>query len=123
MPIYLHSSLVILLGLFIGTISGSLGVGSAIILIPALTVFMHFPQKTAQGISLLVMVPMTLTAAIRYYQSTGTSHTWPVIILLMIGAVAGALIGSSIAFAISADILRKFFAVFIVIVGIYMFFK
>ncbi len=112
-----------IIGLVMGTLSGALGVGSAIVLIPILTLILGFAQKTAQGISLFVMVPMTLMAAIRYYGNPQISINLWVVLLLAIAAVAGANIGSSIAFYLPADILKKVFAVFIILVGILMLIK
>ena len=46
-----------ILGLAAGTISGLLGIGGAIIIIPALVFIFGFSQKMAQGTTLLLMVP------------------------------------------------------------------
>ncbi len=114
---------VVLIGLVAGTISGSLGVGSAIIMIPALVYFLVFSQKTAQAMSLLVMAPMVLMAATRYcLNPTIKINPW-IVAVLAAAAVVGANIGSSIAFELSAEILRKVFAVFIVGAGLLILWK
>jgi len=57
----------LLIGLLGGTLSGALGVGSGILIIPALVLGLGIEQKVAQGICLAVMVPMALMGAYRYY--------------------------------------------------------
>jgi uncharacterized membrane protein YfcA len=54
----------ILLGICAGTLSGLLGLGSGIILIPTLVLLCGFAQKSAQGTTLAVMVPMILVGAL-----------------------------------------------------------
>jgi len=53
----------VVLGVFAGVVSGSLGLGSGTILIPSLVLLCGFGQKSAQGMALAVMVPMTLLGA------------------------------------------------------------
>ncbi len=59
----------VLLGICAGVLSGALGVGSGILLIPTLVLFCSFEQKSAQGMSLAVMVPMALVGALRYWKN------------------------------------------------------
>ena len=59
-------------------------------LIPALVFFLDIPQKNAQGMSLLVMAPMVLMAAIRYCNNPVVHiNPWTVAILA-VAAVIGA---------------------------------
>ena len=115
--------MLLILGIITGIISGALGVGSGILLIPALVLIMEMSQKVAQGTSLAVMVAMALMGAFRYYWNPDIKLQFSVILILAISAVVGANIGSSIAFIIPGAVLRKCFAVFVIIVGIRMFFK
>jgi uncharacterized membrane protein YfcA len=109
---------VALIGLAAGTLSGSLGVGSAIVLIPALVAILAIPQKTAQAMSLIVMTPMVLMAAIRYCLHPGIQIDRWTAAVLAVAAVAGANIGSSLAFALPADALRRAFAIFMIGAGL-----
>lgn len=113
----------IILGLLSGILSGALGVGSGILLIPALVIIMEMTQKVAQGTSLAVMILMALMGTLRYYWNPDIKLEFSVILVLAVSAVIGSNIGSSIAFMIPGDILRKCFAVFIIIVGIRMLIK
>ena len=111
----------VLLGIVAGIISGTLGLGSGIILIPALVLFYAFEQKCAQGMALAIMVPMALVGAFRYWKNPQIEMNMVVIGLIIAGAVAGALIGAELAIRLPSHILRKVFAIFLVIVAIRMF--
>lgn len=54
----------VLLGICAGTLSGLLGLGSGIILIPTLVLLCGFAQKSAQGTALAVMVHMVLVGTL-----------------------------------------------------------
>ena len=111
------------LGLLAGTMSGALGVGSGIVVIPALVLFAGAAQKEAQGTALAVMIAMAIMGTIRYHLNQEIALSWWAIIVLSIFAIIGSNIGSSIAFAIPADMLKKLFAVFIILVGVRMLFS
>ena len=53
----------IVLGVCAGIISGGLGLGAGVVLVPALVLFFSFGQKNAQGMALAVMIPMALLGA------------------------------------------------------------
>ena len=110
----------ILLGGAAGVISGALGVGSGILLVPALVFLYCFPQKSAQGISLAVMVPMALVGAIRYKLNPEITVATSAVALLAIGAVAGAFAGTEVARHLPGNVLRKCLAIFIIVVGVKM---
>lgn len=107
--------LVIIIGLFAGILSGLVGVGGGIILVPALVYFLSYSQHQAQGTSLgVLMFPVVLVAFLKYYYDTkkmGEPIDFKVIGLLAIGFVVGAFLGSSLALRIDKETLRKIFAV------------
>jgi uncharacterized membrane protein YfcA len=118
-----HVVMLVILGIVTGVISGALGVGSGIIFIPALVLILGASQKVAQGTSLAVMVAMALMGAIRYHLNPEIKLQMPVILILAVTAVIGANIGSSLAFVLPGAVLRKCFAVFVILVGVRMLFK
>ena len=111
----------ILLGICAGTVSGTLGIGSGIIMVPSLVLFFAINQKSAQGMSLAIMIPMAITGAIRYKLNPDIDVHMGTVILVAVGAIVGALIGSEIVRHVPCHILRKVFSVFLVIVAIRMF--
>lgn len=114
--------LYILIGLCCGVFGASFGVGGGIILVPVLAILFSFGQKSAQGMSLAVIVPMALMGAWRYYQNPDIDIHLGVVLFLSIGAVAGAFIGVRIASLLPADILRKLFACVLIIAAVKMLF-
>ena len=111
----------ILLGIVAGIVSGTLGLGSGLLLIPALVLFYGFEQKCAQGMALAIMVPMALVGAFRYWKNPLIEMNMPVIGFVIAGAVVGALIGAELAIRLPSHILRKFFAAFLILVAVRMF--
>jgi hypothetical protein len=111
----------ILLGIFAGVASGTLGLGSGIIVIPALVLLYNVEQKAAQGTALAVMVPMAMLGAVRYWRNPQIEMNTAVILLIVLGAMGGVLAGTELAGRLSGPILRKVFAVFLAIVAVKMF--
>jgi len=110
----------LLIGLLGGTLSGALGVGSGILIIPALVLGLGIQQKVAQGICLAVMVPMALMGAYRYYINPDIKISLSVILVLTPLAVVGAYLGAQIAAWLPAAILKRSFGVLIIIIGMKM---
>lgn len=110
-------------GLTAGIISAMFGVGGGILMVPILVLGFGFGQKSAQGMSLFIMLPMALAGAIRYKLNPDIPVNLPVCFLIALGGVAGAMIGSHIVFNMPEALLKRIFAVFIIIVGIHMIIK
>jgi uncharacterized membrane protein YfcA len=111
----------ILLGIGAGIVSGTLGLGSGTVIIPALVLLFSFEQKSAQGTALAVMVPMALVGALLYWKNPNIEMNKIVIGLIIFGALAGTLAGAELASRLPSHILRKVFAIFLVIVAVKMF--
>ncbi len=115
------STLIILLGIGIitGAMAGMLGIGGAIIMIPALVYIMGFSQQTAQGTSLAVMLPpVGIIAAYNYYKAGQVNIKFA---LILAGAfLIGSYFGSKLALNISQETLKKIFAVLLIIVAVKM---
>ena len=107
--------IIIAIGLFAGMLSGLIGIGGGIILVPALVYILHYNQLQAQGTSLGVLsFPVVIVAFFNYYhqcKKIGEPIDWKVIGLLAIGFVVGGYFGSFMAIRIDKDLLKKIFAV------------
>ena len=105
----------LLIGLSAGVLSGLVGVGGGIIMVPALVFFMQYTQHQAQGTSLAVLtLPVVILASIYYYhqcQKLGTPIDLKVVGLLAAGFVIGGFFGGKIALSINQDVLKKIFAI------------
>ncbi len=71
--------------------------------------------------ALAVMVPMALVGALRYWKNPAIEMNAAVIGLIILGALAGALLGTELAARLPGHILRKIFAVVLIIVAVKMF--
>ncbi|MBW8042478.1 MAG: sulfite exporter TauE/SafE family protein [Planctomycetes bacterium] len=111
----------VFLGICAGILSGLLGLGSGIILIPTLVLLCRCEQKSAQGMALAVMVPMALVGALRYWKNPQIEMDWAIIGLIILGALAGVLAGTELASRLPGHILRKVFAAVLLIVAVKMF--
>jgi uncharacterized membrane protein YfcA len=115
-----YTVFLVVLGVAAGILSAMLGVGSGILLVPALVLLMGLPQKTAQGTALAVMVPMALVGASRYMANPQIDISIARVALLSAGAVVGALIGAFIATRVPGIVLRRIFATFLLVVAVRM---
>lgn len=116
-----HLIIVALIGIAAGILSGLLGLGGAIIIIPALVFFMGFSQQTAQGTALLMMVlPVGALAAYEYYKE-GYVEIKPALLMAIFFFIGGYL-GAKFATQIPQDTLKKLFAVMLIILAIKMLF-
>ena len=111
----------VLLGLAMGALSGLFGVGAGIVMVPALALLVGLTQQSAQGMSLMIMVPMALAGAIRYKLSAEVQADLGIATMMAIGGVVGALAGATLAVHLPGPVLRRLFATFLIIVAAYMF--
>jgi len=116
--------LLILLGIGIltGVSAGMLGIGGAIIMIPALVFFMGFSQQTAQGTSLAVMLPpIGILAAYNYYKAGHVNIKFALI--LACAFLIGSYFGSKYALTLPQATLKKVFGVLLLLVAFKMLFS
>jgi uncharacterized membrane protein YfcA len=112
----------LLIGVFAGIVGGFFGIGGGVVILPALIYFKGFSQKMAQGTSLVALIaPVGILGLINYYKENQVSLVaggW-----IAFGFLGGAFLGSKIALNLDETMLRKGFAIFLVLVGVQMFFK
>ncbi|TAJ14146.1 sulfite exporter TauE/SafE family protein [Marinilabiliaceae bacterium JC017] len=114
--------ILLVIGLLGGIVSGALGVGGGIIIVPALVFFMGYSQHLAQGTSLAILLPPTgILAAMQYYKNGFVDIK--VAIILMLIFVLGAYLGSMISLNIPAKTLKKVFGIFMLLVSIKIIFS
>jgi uncharacterized membrane protein YfcA len=102
--------ILILIGLFAGMLSGLIGVGGGIIIVPCLIYFLGFNQYEAQGTSLgLLLLPIGILAVINYYHKGYIDVKY--VAIMAVSFVLGGWLGSKISLVLSEDALRKIFAV------------
>jgi len=102
--------LISLIGLIAGILSGLVGVGGGIIIVPALVFFLGFSQYQAQGTSLgLLLLPVGIFCVINYYNKGYIDVK--VVAIMSIAFIIGGYFGSKLSLVLSQDVLRKIFAI------------
>jgi uncharacterized membrane protein YfcA len=114
--IWVKVVVLMLTGVVTGFLSGMMGVGGGTIMVPAMVLLAGFTQHTAQGSSLLAMVPSGGVGAHTHWR-LGNVDT-RVLVGLIPGILIGTFLGGSLAHFISEDILRIIFAAVLVWTGI-----
>ena len=111
------------LGVVVGIMSGLLGIGGGILMVPVLLYVWKdsIPNmQTAVATSLAVMIPSTIAGTLRNHFSFGRVE-WSLAVLLGVGAVVGTyVIGVPLAQHIPSETLKKVFGVVLVIFGLQM---
>lgn len=106
----------VVIGAVSGFVSGLLGVGGGVILVPVLAGLLRFPIKTAIGTSLAVVAAQAIPGTLAHAQ---LGHIdWAIAGGLVIGVVPGARIGSRLAIASEDRALRTFVAVALAVLAL-----
>lgn len=113
--------IVLLIGLAAGMLSGMVGIGGGLIIVPALVYFLGFSQHTAQGTSLaLILLPVGILAVMQYYKQGHVDIK--VVGILAIGFVIGSLFGSRFALSVPQATVKKIFASVMILIAFKMLF-
>lgn len=113
--------ILIIVGICAGMLSGLVGVGGGIIIVPALVFFLAFSQKMAQGTSLgILLLPVGILGVMQYYKQGYIDMR--VVVIISIAFFFGSYFGSKIALNLPQETVKKVFAVFMLIIAIKMLF-
>jgi uncharacterized membrane protein YfcA len=108
--------ILIVVGIITGVMAGMLGIGGAIIMIPALVYLLGISQQSAQGTSIAVMLPpVGILAAFNYYKAGHVNIKWALI--LAICFLIGSYFGSKMALNIPQAMLKKIFGILLLLVA------
>ena len=108
--------ILIAIGIITGVMAGMLGIGGAIIMIPALVYLIGISQITAQGTSLAVMLPpIGIIAAYNYYKAGQVNIKFAIILAIFF--LVGSYFGSKLALNIPQSVLKKIFGVLLLLVA------
>ncbi|NLO74849.1 MAG: sulfite exporter TauE/SafE family protein [candidate division WS1 bacterium] len=106
-------------GVLVGFLSGLLGIGGGVLMVPALLYLWKHDMQTAVGTSLAAMIPTALAGSVRH--SAYGNVDWQAAVVLAAGAVGGAyLLGAPLAEHVPSELLKRIFGVVIVIFGLHM---
>jgi len=109
----------IILGVFAGWLSGLVGIGGGVVIVPALVFLFNFSQQQAQGTTLALLVPpIGILAAWSYYKQGFVDLK--IAVLVCLGFVIGSLLGAKLALQLSTHVLSKTFGVFLLAIAMKM---
>lgn len=106
----------LLIGLAGGIAGGLLGIGGGTLYVPALVLLLGTPQHTAQGVSLVVIIPTAISASLAnrgtgYIDAEGVRWVTPF-------ALALAVVGAIVAGALEESLLSRVFGVMVLFVSL-----
>jgi len=108
--------ILVVIGIITGVMAGMLGIGGAIIMIPALVFLLGISQQSAQGTSLAVMLPpVGIIAAYNYYKAGHVNIKFAII--LAVCFLVGSYFGSKLALDLPQAVLKKIFGVLLLLVA------
>lgn len=110
--------MILAMGLSTGILSGLLGVGGGVVLVPMMIFILGTEQHVAQGVSMLFIIPTALSGL--YHLVRCKLVDMKVAMLVASGAVTGALISANFVQYIPAADLKKLFGAFVIFSGIRM---
>ena len=108
-------------GAIVGILTGLVGVGGGFLIVPALVMYSKLTMKMAVGTSLLIISVNSLIGFTGDVWTQGSLMDWRFLGLLTLLAVIGILIGGQFAKKLETKILRKAFAWFVLVMGIFVF--
>jgi hypothetical protein len=114
-------ALLVVLGFAVGTLSGLLGIGGGVFLVPALVFFLGLSQHKAQGTTLALMVPpIGILASWQYFQQGDVNVA--AALWICVGFSVGALLGANLASKMPQKVLTTVFGVSMLIIALKMLF-
>jgi uncharacterized membrane protein YfcA len=112
----------IVLGIIAGVLSGLVGIGGGIIVVPALVILFGFSQHAAQGTTVALMVPPIGILAAWAYHSHGYVDLKAAAIIC-IGFVLGSYFGAKLAITLPRFYLEKMFGLALLLISLKMLFS
>jgi uncharacterized protein len=111
--------ILLLIGLAAGFLSGLIGIGGGIVIVPVLVYLLAMNQKTAQGTTLFMfLMPIGILGVYNYHKAGHVDFRTAII--MAITFVIGSYFGSKTAISIDTKLVRQIFALAMILIGIKM---
>ena len=109
---------IVVLGFGAGILTGIMGVGGGVVMVPMMVLLLGVSQHLAQGISMLVIIPTVMVAILKLRNSN--LFEYRTALLLAAGSIAGSLLSSNFVQLIDGMVLKRIFGVLVVYSSIRM---
>jgi uncharacterized protein len=117
----------IFLGAFAGIMSGLLGIGGGLVVVPGLAYLYYFTpvphshlMQMAEGTSLAIMIPTTIRSLFAHLQRK--TVVWPVFSKLLASVIFGAIVGAVLAHVVNSKVLQVLFGFFVLYMAVRLWF-
>jgi uncharacterized membrane protein YfcA len=108
-----------LIGIVAGVLSGFIGIGGGVIIVPSLIYFLSLSQHEAQGTSIALMLPpIGILAAMNYYKAGELNVKYALIVASTF--IIGGFIGSKISLQLPPEIVKRVFGIIMLFVALKM---
>jgi uncharacterized protein len=117
----MYTSLLFLLGIIAGSLSGLIGIGGGVIIVPALIFLFGLSQHQAQGTTLALLVPpIGILGAWVYYKQGYVDLK--IAAVICIGFFLGSMFGAKLATSLSNILLQRIFGIALLLISLKMIF-
>jgi uncharacterized membrane protein YfcA len=116
-----RTSLLLLVGVAAGFLSGLFGVGGGILVVPGLIVATKMDQRLAHGTSLAAVLPISFASLLTYWANDHVD--WSVGAFLALGSIFGAIIGAKLLAIASKQVLSTVFIFVLIVSGVKLLFS
>lgn len=114
---------IILEGLVVGVLTGLVGVGGGFLIVPALVLLGGLPMHLAVGTSLAIIALKSISGFYKYIdvlREAGLEMNWTLILIFGSIGIVGSFAGKKVGEYISQERLKKGFAVFLLVMGVFI---
>ena len=115
---FVHWLKIIITGMVTGVVNGLFGSGGGTIVVPAMVLLLGTDEHKAHATAISIILPLTLVSAFFYISNKFVD--WEITIKVVLGGTVGGFAGAKLLNICPPNLLRKIFAVFIIIASIRM---
>ncbi|MFT5336181.1 MAG: putative membrane protein YfcA [Sphingobacteriales bacterium] len=114
--------ILVCIGLFAGILSGFVGIGGGIVIVPCLIYFLGLGQHEAQGTSLALMLPpIGILAFMNYYKAGNLNLNYALVVAATF--IIGGYFGSKISLKMDPAVVKKVFGIVMLVASVKIIFS
>ena len=110
-------------GTVVGVVTGFVGVGGGFLIVPALVLLGGLTMHRAVATSLIIIAMKSLIGFLKYLdvlEQQQLSIDWSVVVMVSVIGIVGSFLGNALAGKVPQALLKKIFAVFLILMGVYI---